>query len=474
MLPGEVSLSKNAERVRTGEVTSVALVEQALETAEKYRESNFFTELDSEAALAQARAIDKNPTTKRTGALTGVPIVVKDNIDTQGMITSAGSSAFAGWRPKTDAPIVAALKAQGAVILGKTNMHELAFGVTSNNAFYGPVRNPYDRTRISGGSSGGTAAAISAGIVAGGLGTDTGGSCRMPASLCGCVGFRPGDGRWSLEGLIPLSWTRDAPGPLAATVDDAALLDAICSRVPANQSAIGALKDLRLGVPRRHFLERLDKDVRAEFDDALSALRKAGVTLVVADFDDIAGELEKTRAIVRFESVKALSGYLAAHGISRSPTDLIASISGTFERNFIASSLTDNKVDATDYLTSLIKHRPALQASYARYFAENKIAGFVVPATIRTAAKIGEDDTVEVDGVSGPTFLTYTHNTGPSSAAGVPCLSLPIGLSGEGLPIGVDVVGPAGRDGDVFAIARLIERALPKIPRPRDPAWANA
>lgn len=467
-MSGHGSLSANAARVRAQDISAVALVEQALDLAKNYSDSNFFTELDADKALAQARAIDKEiAANNRKGALLGVPVVVKDNIDTAGLVTSAGSSAFAGWRPKTDAPIVAALKGQGAVILGKTNMHELAYGVTSNNPVYGPVRNPYDKTRISGGSSGGTAASIAAGIVAGGLGTDTGGSCRMPASLCGCVGFRPSDGRWSLEGLIPLSWTRDAPGPLGASVDDVMLLDSICARVEANRSEITSLKGLRVGVPRRHFLERLDNDVRMAFENSLSRLKEVGVTVVSADFENIAAELEKTRIIVRFESVKALCGYLATHGIGRSPKELIESISGTFERNFIAGSLTDAKVDAFDYLTALIKHRPALQTSYARYFADNELAGFIVPATIRTASKIGEDETVEVDGQRGSTFLTYTHNTGPSSAAGVPCLTLPIGLSGEGLPIGLDVVGPADRDGDVFAIARQIEQALPKISPPR-------
>ena len=163
MLPGQVPLSVNADKIRAGEVTSVALVEQALDAAKRYDDSNYFTELDPSKALKQAEQIDavaKNH--KPIGKLVGVPVVVKDNIDTEGMITSAGSSAFAGWRPSKDAPIVAALKAEGAVILGKTNMHELAYGVTSNNAFYGPVRNPYDKTRISGGSSGGTAAAIAA------------------------------------------------------------------------------------------------------------------------------------------------------------------------------------------------------------------------------------------------------------------------------------------------------------------------
>ena len=467
MLPGQVPLSVNADKIRAGEVTSVALVEQALDAAKRYDDSNYFTELDPSNALKQAEQIDavaKNH--KPIGKLVGVPVVVKDNIDTEGMITSAGSSAFAGWRPSKDAPIVAALKAEGAVILGKTNMHELAYGVTSNNAFYGPVRNPYDKTRISGGSSGGTAAAIAAGIVAAGLGTDTGGSCRMPASLCGCVGFRPSDGRYSLEGLIPLSWTRDAPGPLGASVDDVALVDSICARVKANQSAIASLRGIRLGVPRKHFLDRLDSDVRDTFEDTLSLLKEAGAILVYADFNDIAGELEKTRIIVRFESIKALSGYLASHGIRRSPTELVELISGEFEKQFIASSLDSAKVDASDYLEAIIKHRPALQASYARYFADYGLAGFLTPATIRPASKIGEDDTVEVDGVTGPTFLTYTHNTGPSSAAGVPCLSLPIGLSREGLPIGLDVVGPANRDGDVFSIAGLIEKSVPKIPRP--------
>jgi indoleacetamide hydrolase len=460
-------LRTSADHVRTGKVKALSLVERALGRAEALTDSNIFTAIDTENALRRAREIDSGIAQGKSGGrLAGVPVVVKDSIDTKDLLTSGGSSAFAGWKPATDSPLVAALREEGAIILGKTNMHELAYGVTSNNPVYGPVRNPYDPTRIAGGSSGGTAAAIAGRIVAGGLGTDTGGSCRMPASLSGCVGFRPSDGRYSGEGIIPLSWTRDAPGPLGLTVDDVVLLDQVCARVPARSTGIRSLSGVRIGLPRDHFMDNLDPDVRTIFEETADRLRRAGAVIVDANFSGLAAQLEKTRCIVRFEAVRALSGYMFAHGMRRNINEVVDAIKGNFEREFIASGFTTDKVDAFDYLTALIQHRPALQAMYAKYFADNDLTGFIVPATIRPASAIGEDDFTEVDGRRRPVFTTFTHNTGPSSAAGVPCLTMPIGMSRTGLPIAMDVVGPSNTDGDVFALATLCEQSLPTIPPP--------
>src|SRR5277367_985597 len=251
---------------------------------------NAYITVTSELALAQAKKAETELFASRgrkgysdRGLLHGIPISLKDNIYTAGVRTSAGSKILKDFVPTEDAAVVGQLKNAGAVILGKTNMHEFAYGVTSNNPHYGPVHNPWDLSRIPGGSSGGSAAAVAAGLCYGSIGTDTGGSIRIPASLCGIVGLKPTLGRVSVEGVIPLSHKLDCVGPLARTVQDAAiLLERILHRAkgepdprtPKKSSA--KARKFTLGVPKEFFLEVISPDVRAVFEASLAALKKQG------------------------------------------------------------------------------------------------------------------------------------------------------------------------------------------------------
>jgi mandelamide amidase len=244
-------------RLKSQQITSAELVTAALDRSDKLRHLNLFTTIDPDQALNAAKEIDRRRVAgEDVGPLAGLPLIIKDNIDSASLPTTAASKAFEGWQPKEDAPVLASLLKAGGVMLGKANMHEMAFGVTSNNPVYGPVRNPYDTTMISGGSSGGTAAAIAARVVVGGLGSDTGGSCRIPAALSGCVGLRPTYGRYSSAGVIPLTWTRDTPGPLGRTVEDVILLDSLCAKRPAEIPLL-SLSGARLAIPAS-FYEDLD------------------------------------------------------------------------------------------------------------------------------------------------------------------------------------------------------------------------
>lgn len=229
-LPG-LTASEALELMEGGALSSEAYVATLLGRADALHGLNVFISRDSAAVLAAARAADiRRALGLPCGRLCGLPVIVKDNIDSAELPTTAGTPALAAHRPATNAAVLRRLLDEGAVLLGKSNMHELAFGATSNNAFYGPVRNPYDVTRIPGGSSGGTAAAIAARIVPVGLGTDTAGSVRVPAALTGTVGFRPSAGRYSTEGIVLISQTQDRVGTHARTVRDLVLLDRVLSQ----------------------------------------------------------------------------------------------------------------------------------------------------------------------------------------------------------------------------------------------------
>src|SRR3979411_434336 len=239
--------------IRTGKMTAVSAVQAALERAEKFKNLSAFIVLNRDGALAAAAQVDAG---QKTGVLAGLPIVVKDNINTADMPTSGGTPALQNARPARNAPSLQKLLDAGAIVIGKTNMHELAFGITSTNlsSFAGPVKNPYDKTRIPGGSSGGTSAAIAARIVACGLGSDTGGSTRVPAALTGTVGLRPSVGNGGVERryddanlVVPISHTRDTVGPMGRTVADVALLDSVITGTPMAQAE--PLRGKRLGVP---------------------------------------------------------------------------------------------------------------------------------------------------------------------------------------------------------------------------------
>src|SRR4051812_15122788 len=280
--------------IRAKRVSAVDAVQAAIQRADRLKELNLLIILDREPALAAARRVDAAlDAGERLGILAGLPIVVKDNINTKDVPTSGGTPALQNARPTANAPSLQKLLDAGAIMIGKANMHELAFGITSTNLslFASPVRNPYDPTRIPGGSSGGTAAAIAAGVVTCGLGSDSGGSTRIPAALCGIVGLRPSVGNGGTErryhdenAVVPISHTRDAIGPMGRTVADVALLDSVITGGP--MGPIDSLRGKRLGVPSILW-SGLDQQLEELATAARSKLESAGVVFVDADIPDL-------------------------------------------------------------------------------------------------------------------------------------------------------------------------------------------
>jgi len=438
----------------------------------RWRHINAIVARDEAALLAAADRCDRVANIAADRPLFGIPFVAKDNIDTVDLPTSACTPALRGHRPPKNSPLIDRLLDAGALLLGKTNMHELAFGVTNNSGAFGAARNPCDPRLIPGGSSGGTAAAIAARIAPFGLGSDTGGSVRIPAALCGIVGFRPTQGRYPKGGTVPISGTRDTAGPMARTVADVALVDAILART--NTGAVPAdLRGLRLGVPRRYFQEDLEPPVATAMESFLHRATTQGAQLIEADIPDI-GELNESVSftIVGFEAHRALERYLADSAPGITLQRVLESIATPSVKAFYSTLAQGSAVSPAAYRRALDVHRPALQAAILRYLDRHRLDAYIVPTCCMTAKPIGEDETMEHNGRRVPTFSTLIRNCEPSSNAGTPSISIPIGTSAAGLPIGAMIETRAGQDQRLLSIAGSLSQLCAPLPPPQ-PAEQN-
>jgi mandelamide amidase len=318
---------------------------------------------------------------------------------------------------------------------------------------------------IPGGSRGGCAAAVAARIVPGAIGTDTGASVRLPAALCGVVGLRPTVGRYPGSGIVPISHTRDTPGPIARAVADIALLDGV---MVGRDTALPEpdLRGVRLGVPRRYFYDGADPEVLASMEDALAALRGAGVELVEAEVEAL-GPLNEAVGfpVALYELTQDLPAYLQACGDTLTLADIAAGIGSPDVAAIVRGQLGDQAVPLAAYEQAM-RVRPKLQAAYAEYFAAHRLDAMVFPTSILPARPIGQDDWIELNGEQVPTFPTYIRNTDPGSNAGIPGISVPCGLTRAGLPIGLELDGPAHSDRRLIALAAAVERLLPRLPAP--------
>ncbi len=433
-------------------------VASLLEREGQWHHLNALVALDKSAVLRTARNKgEERESGNAYGVLHGIPFVAKDNIDTVEYPTTACTPALLGNHPPRNAPVVQRLVDAGAFVLGKANMHELAFGITNNHGAFGAAHNPYDPRMIPGGSSGGAAAAVAAGIVPFSLGSDTGGSVRVPAALCGIVGFRPTLGRYPQDGVVPISPTRDTVGPFARSVADVALVDGIITGDAVGLERI-KLADLRIGIPRGYYYENLDSDVAGQMQRLLDGLRSKGVTLVEHDIPDI-GKLDEAVSfiVVNYEARPSLQRYLARSAPGVSFDDVSTKIASPDVKPVYEAYAMQKLVSDERYRQAIDLDRPALQRAFAEYFARHRLDAMLVPTCCMTARPIGQDQTVELNGTQVPTFMSFIRNADPSSNAGIPSISIPIGLSHSGLPIGAMIEGPAGSDRRMLAIAQAIE-----------------
>lgn len=446
-----LGIAEAGRRMKSGALSPVELTQAYLGRISRLDpQINAYITVTAESALAEASAAAAEMVAGRhRGPLHGVPIALKDNIDTAGVRTTASSRIYADRVPDTDAEVVRRLKEAGAVLLGKLNMHEFAYGGTTAFALAGPTRNPWNPARHPGGSSGGSAAAVAACLCAGALGTDTAASIRLPASFCGVTGFKATHGLASIRGIVPLSETHDHVGPICRSVEDCALLmDAITGFDPLDPvsirsapqhlaAAIGRdVSGLRLGVARAPYFEDLDPDVDVAMDVALEVLRG-----LVAGMREVEFSSPDTYPVLAADAYAWHAAFVADE-VRRSlyhPTTLARVMDGA-------------GISTTAYIEG--RRRMAIARNTASRFFED--VDLIVTPTCMVLP-----DTIEnvLAGKSLPSDLPLLRNTLPCNVLGIPSISVPCGFSAAGLPIGLMISGPPLGEGQVLALAHAYQLA---------------
>ena len=445
------SIFELAPLLRSGKISATDVTRACLKKIEDRDPAlNAFITVTAESALAEARAADVEiGRGEWRGPLHGVPVALKDLIDTAGVRTTSASAFHKDRVPGTDAEVVRRLREAGAVIVGKNNLHEFAYGGSSLISYFGEVRNPWNGERMAGGSSGGSAAAVAAGLCFAAIGTDTAGSIREPAALCGCVGLKPTYGRVSARGVIPLSRSLDHVGPLATTVTDAALvLQAIAGYDAGDLGSVNTpvvdyvstlhegAKKIRVGVPRAYFFEELDAEVAGAVQQALGVIET-----LVAGVEDVELEIPTDRALQMAEAY-------AYHAEDARKTPEF------YQAETLRRILTGKLISTSDYIRA---RRELEQARRDIGGAFASVDVLVTPTTPMVAPSIAE---LKSDGSAlRPAELRLLRNTRPFNVWGLPAISIPCGFTRDGLPIGLQIAGPPWREDLVLRLAHAYELA---------------
>ncbi len=456
-----MTLSEAAGALRRQRASAVELTRSALDRIERLNPRlNAFLAVLPEYALERAAQADRELAagTDR-GPLHGIPIGIKDVFDMRGVRTTGGGLIYKDEPAVRNAAVVERLEAAGAVIVGKLNMHELAYGVTSENPHFGPVRNPWNHEHSAGGSSGGSAAAVAAGLVFAALGTDTGGSVRIPASFCGTVGFKPTFGLVSRFGTQALGFSLDHVGPLARSVSDvAAMLNIMAgfdSRDPASVRHAaanyvpvegGSLGGVRIGIPEGWLRRYIDTEVENVFRRAVTRAVTLGAEVKPVNSPDIDEVNTLGQVLLLAEAAALFEKYLERRG--RFGSDVLALLD------------QGRLIPATDYINAQ-RLRGQLQADFARVWAE--VDCLITPSTPIAAPRLGQT-TIRVGKTEEPARPLVTRLSRPFNVLGTPAISLPWDLTGGGLPIGLQVTGPPFQDALVLRIAAALERTSPPVP----------
>jgi aspartyl-tRNA(Asn)/glutamyl-tRNA(Gln) amidotransferase subunit A len=441
-----MTVSEFASRWRAGEVSSVEVTEGCLARIGEVDSSlNAFILVLADEARRQAELADRERAAgDDRGPLHGVPISVKDLFDVAGTPTTAGSRVRDGHLAQADAAAVARLRQAGAVIIGKTNLHEFAMGPTNEDSAFGPTLNPHDRTRLAGGSSGGSAVSVATGMALATLGTDTGGSIRIPAAACGIVGLKPTYEELSCDGVVPLSRTLDHIGPLTSTVTDAWLVfHALRGPIPTLPLETAPVSGRRYAVPRRYFCDLLDDEVREAFEGSLGRLKSGG-----AEVDDVDVTLARFISSVYLQIVFGDAAAYHASTLEEMPERYTSAVRIRLE--------AARYVLAEDYVRALAG-REALRRE-----VDHVLSGYdalILPTIPIAAPRLGEP-TVPLGGRPEPVRNVLLRLTQLFNLTGHPAISIPNGRTSEGLPTGLQLVGTCMQTDSLLHTARAVEAAI--------------
>jgi len=461
--------------IADGKLTAIQVAEGLIDRAKACEHLNALITFDPDRFLEAAHTADQDLAEGGyVGPLHGLPMVIKDNIDIAGYVTTAATPALKDHRPKETAPVMQKLLDAGAIVMSKANMHEMACspGVSEPEdgsetiwGAFGNARNPYDTDRGPAGSSSGTGAAVAARIAPAGLGSDTGGSVRNPSAWCGLAGLRPTTQRYSQQGVVPISWTRDTIGPMARSVADLELLD----RVIKDEEQVGEadLSAMRFGIDRGFFCADCDPEILALFDGEVERIAATGAEIVEIAVPDLAGFMGKAgQLLAMYEFFRAVPKYLEETGAEVSFEDLISQIAASGLGARFTALHTTEAVSEEVYQESLNEVRPALQATYAGAFEDNNLDALIFPSTIIPATRLDTWGTHMMGGVEVSDFMASSRNVQPASIGGFAGLTVPMGLTSGGLPAAIGFDGPQNSDRKMLSIGMAYEAIRPEMPGP--------
>jgi len=439
-----VTILEAGQALRSRQVSSLELTNRCLDQIAKLDpQLNAFITVTAESARAQAQALDQELVKGMDrGPFHGIPIAHKDLIDTRGVRTTSGSKLFGDHVPGDDAPIVKKLAAAGAVMLGKTGLHEIAYGITSDNPHFGTIRNPCDPARIPGGSSGGSGAAVATDMAFMATGTDTGGSIRIPASFCGVAGLKPTYGLLDRSGIQPLGLSLDHVGPLARTVADVGVaLEAMLDDTRL-LPALANCESIRIGMPENFYFTHVSSEVRDAVRKAADSAERLGARVIPVKVPDIDALNDVGRIILLAEASAVYQPYFSRRE--------------DFGADVLALLDQGRMVPATDYVNAQ-RIRKRLLADFEALFST--IDCMFTPATPTTAPLIGQKQ-VELDGEMMDTRLATTRMVRGINVLGFPALAMPCGRSAEGLPMGLQVIGRPFEEKTLLVLGEALESAM--------------
>jgi Asp-tRNA(Asn)/Glu-tRNA(Gln) amidotransferase A subunit family amidase len=457
----ELDASQAIAAMVRGDVKAEDYARALLDRAERLHALNAFRILAPDTVLEAARAADQRRASGAAlGALHGLPIPVKDSVNTAGYATSNGTAILRDFRPASDASVLRPLMDAGGYVMGKTNLHELSSGWTSVSAF-GAVHNPYDTSRVPGGSSGGSAVAVAARMAPLAIAEDTLGSIRIPSTMCGICGLRPTYGRYPDDGIMPLTTSGfDQVGPLARTVEDLALFDSVVSGDDSPLPVID-LKGVRIGIAD-YFFADLDSEVERVVLAALDRLRDAGATIVRAEVpDDVKAAFGAAITILPFERRSAIGGFLAEQGTRVSLDELVAQVGPNLTATFARPA------PAKDVYDAMVPRRQKARDALRTHFESENIVALAFPPAMIPAHKIDEDGGMTVRGERVTSTTTMGRNVSLSSVASLASLVLPAGLTTSGLPVGLEFDALPGTDRQLLGLGVSLQRALGSIQAPQ-------